>query len=393
MHGFWIIVLILLVIFISGCVQDQPKTKVCHNNITVNENEECPLYWCGDKTCLLGTYKGYSEDCSTCPQDCGECPTNDLNEYSTTSTTTNEEYCPVSCDNCTIDSCSSQTNYECIHNRIQNCCGDNICDSQDECNYCISDCYSFSSGVYYAKIQECSDSTLITIRPSSLLTMFSPQSYKDKIVTISNLQDTTNQKIVNFIGKSPKTPLIFRFISDSSIVDNFGSENTIEYPISEIDKFYNLYSKGESIMEVHEVVHAINSNNCYDEHYLSKIPNWVNEGTALVFSFIIPLETGNSIDWQSATDSRQMSKNVFVDGFDEVTWKPNLNNPHDKGDVFFYIWAKYNISSTQFTQFMNSLYTLCQNRIDILTDREVISTWNQVTGRYDDQIFNAWGIL
>ena len=390
-----IFTVLISTIIIAGCIQEQPKTKVCPNSgIVVNISDECPMYWCGDNTCLLGTYRGYSENCSTCPQDCGSCSTTNLNQPNPSSVTNVINSCPTSCDDgnkCTFDSCSAQTNYQCVHQKIANCCGDNVCDSKEECEYCINDCYSFSTTTYTydAKNAACSDSTLIAIRQPAI-TLYAPPQYKDKLIVVSNLQDETLKKIVNFIGKSPKIPLILRFTS-TDVWDNFGAENTMKLPVRRIDDFYNLYSKGESMMEVHEVIHAINSNNCYDEHYSTKIPKWADEGTAFVFSFMIPIEAGNANDWQSAMIDKQSTTKIFVDGFDSGTWKPT-NDPHDVGNVLFYIWSKYNVTSGQFVNFVNSLYSRCQNRNDFLNNREVIDTWNQATGRNDNQIFGKWGV-
>jgi hypothetical protein len=82
-----LILLIAMTILASGCVQEQ-RTKVCEGSgVVVNITDQCPEYWCGDGTCLLGEYRGYSEDCSTCPQDCGACPPDKLSNFEVTSFT------------------------------------------------------------------------------------------------------------------------------------------------------------------------------------------------------------------------------------------------------------------------------------------------------------------
>ncbi len=56
----------------------------------------------------------------------------------------NERKCPDSCDDsdkCTSDGCSLQTNFECRHDAVTPCCGNNICEpSEDAANECPDDC-------------------------------------------------------------------------------------------------------------------------------------------------------------------------------------------------------------------------------------------------------------
>jgi hypothetical protein len=50
--------------------------------------------------------------------------------------------CPV-CDdgdNCTQDSCSSETNYTCVAQKIEPCCGDKVCDASEDSSSCAADC-------------------------------------------------------------------------------------------------------------------------------------------------------------------------------------------------------------------------------------------------------------
>lgn len=51
--------------------------------------------------------------------------------------------CPESCDDkdiCTEDFCSKETNYKCSRSIIQNCCGNEICETEESYEICPADC-------------------------------------------------------------------------------------------------------------------------------------------------------------------------------------------------------------------------------------------------------------
>lgn len=55
-----------------------------------------------------------------------------------------EKECPASCDDgnaCTEDSCGEDTGYECMHEKIEPCCGDMVCDESEK-ESCAEDCAS-----------------------------------------------------------------------------------------------------------------------------------------------------------------------------------------------------------------------------------------------------------
>lgn len=54
-----------------------------------------------------------------------------------------EQNCPESCDDgkpCTVDTCSVQTNYECLHTYRDNCCGNEKCETGEDFRSCKADC-------------------------------------------------------------------------------------------------------------------------------------------------------------------------------------------------------------------------------------------------------------
>ncbi len=54
-----------------------------------------------------------------------------------------EKRCPASCDDndpCTEDICNAETDYECEHNPIVPCCGNNICEKEESYETCSIDC-------------------------------------------------------------------------------------------------------------------------------------------------------------------------------------------------------------------------------------------------------------
>ena len=56
-----------------------------------------------------------------------------------------EQICPFSCDDgnkCTDDYCSVETNYECRHAPIANCCGNGVCEPNENYESCPKDCES-----------------------------------------------------------------------------------------------------------------------------------------------------------------------------------------------------------------------------------------------------------
>jgi hypothetical protein len=53
------------------------------------------------------------------------------------------EQCPSNCDDndqCTTDHCSESTNYECKHDIVLQCCGNKICESDENYETCLADC-------------------------------------------------------------------------------------------------------------------------------------------------------------------------------------------------------------------------------------------------------------
>ena len=119
--------------------------------------------------------------------------------------------CPKSCDGnnpCTLDTCSSSTNYFCQH-EIQPgaCCGNNICDSnEDECS-CARDCglcdRKFGSYMIYSCannncVSQIKDISLVKPKTLVLQTSFTDFSIDNKV----SLEEPFNIKISKFTIES-----------------------------------------------------------------------------------------------------------------------------------------------------------------------------------------------
>ncbi len=71
-----------------------------------------------------------------------------------------DKECPISCndeDSCTMDHCSSSTSYECVHDTIVPCCGNNVCDDGENYELCASDCLPDQKWYPIAKFTGVSD--------------------------------------------------------------------------------------------------------------------------------------------------------------------------------------------------------------------------------------------
>jgi len=105
--------IISLIIITSGCISEEPV-------VPESTGGQClaPKKMIGDICC----YDQNSND--ICDMD--------------------EAGCPDSCDDgnaCTNDSCSAETDFECAHEMIYPCCGNDVCDkSEDVMNECPADC-------------------------------------------------------------------------------------------------------------------------------------------------------------------------------------------------------------------------------------------------------------
>lgn len=65
--------------------------------------------------------------------------------------------CPKSCDDnndCTEDYCSWETDYECKHDIIELCCGNNLCEDGEDYENCEKDCALFYGLTMYDRIEK-----------------------------------------------------------------------------------------------------------------------------------------------------------------------------------------------------------------------------------------------
>jgi len=85
-----------------------------------------------------------------------------------------EAGCPASCDDsnaCTNDSCSINTNFQCKHDFVYPCCGNNVCDhNEDINNICPQDCTIINiTDFYYNGVPDFMDgSTFVFIHTTAI---------------------------------------------------------------------------------------------------------------------------------------------------------------------------------------------------------------------------------
>ncbi len=105
----------LMLFLLFGCTFFGPgPTNTTNATNNTNATPEPKNYTCPDGTTV---------------QDPDKCPLDYL--------------CPFSCndyDHCTEDICNQQTGYECAHNIITPCCGNNICELEESTESCMQDC-------------------------------------------------------------------------------------------------------------------------------------------------------------------------------------------------------------------------------------------------------------
>jgi hypothetical protein len=117
----------------------QPALCLCENNICDPTEDcgscpaDCGACVCGDGTC------DSSEDCSTCPEDCGECTCGD----GTCEGDENCFNCQADCGPCFCGNGACDPNEDCATCE-EDCgacvCGDGTCDATEDCASCESDC-------------------------------------------------------------------------------------------------------------------------------------------------------------------------------------------------------------------------------------------------------------
>ncbi len=110
----YVLAAFLLVFIVSGCISEEPAP------VPASTGGQC----LAPKT-MIGEICCYDENHN------GVCDMDDAG-------------CPDSCDDgypCTNDTCSGSTNFECVHEKIYPCCGNDVCDhSEDVYNECPEDC-------------------------------------------------------------------------------------------------------------------------------------------------------------------------------------------------------------------------------------------------------------
>ncbi len=401
---FVLILSIFSIILISGCVKE--INYICPDKTLVNNPSKCNLPIensepTKDISVDKKTYEGQQEI------------KNNLSEQQPI-----QKRCPTSCDDmdkCTYDYCDFSTNFECEHKKVEGCCGNNLCENQNECVNCFTDCY-VCEGHYCNVVNDvCKDKKLYVFTTSDGIKIEVPVNYIKEAGWFGGIQTKTLDVIKQVYGFSPKIPLNYRFVESDLSEFNYlfnPQSNSIIIPADSknsglltLKKYYE-GRQDSSLLEVHEIIHAINFANCGnivysptgEEHKETKIPLWVDEGLAMTMEIWIPYNYGNETDKLESLYEPQ--KTTIINNFENKNsnfWKL-VNNPsaygynHARGAVLLYSWFKYGITESQIRLFTSNLFKLCQNsdKTDYL---KIIELWNNAVGRDDTHLFKEVGII
>ncbi len=142
--------ILTMVIFVSGCVQQTPKT-IKEANV------------CGDGIC------GVTEDCNTCPKDCGCKP---------------EEYCS-NVGICRMEVCGDEI---CSpdENKTQNCCEDCGCPPDKICNKVTQTCQEKAT-VSEDDIKKAANAYMSKNNINGIITNILDTYYKNEILKQVNI--------------------------------------------------------------------------------------------------------------------------------------------------------------------------------------------------------------
>jgi hypothetical protein len=139
-----ILIAVVFTVFVSGCTSQEQCPGGC------NDWDGCTKDYCSpDTRHIVGSQEYYTdytckhEPITPCcgnkicePGECETCRDCSAEQCA-------PKACPRSCDDqnfCTEDYCSELTNYECKHITIKPCCGNSICESQENFENCLADC-------------------------------------------------------------------------------------------------------------------------------------------------------------------------------------------------------------------------------------------------------------
>jgi hypothetical protein len=326
--------------------------------------------------------------------------------------------CPSSCDDddkCTYDYCNSDSNFECMHRELERCCSNNICENTDECINCFSDCYECSGHDCTSVNNRCEDTNLYVFTTLDGIRIEVPSEYISEAEWFSEIESNTLQKIEQVYGFGPEKPITFRFVefdlSDYNYLFNPQSNkiiipaNSDETGLLTLRKYYE-DNQEQTLLEVHEMIHAINFAQCQlityspagEEHRESKLPLWLEEGLAMTMELWVPYYYGNEYD---IIESRyEPQKKVIIDNWEDQdsNFWVLVNNPsaygfdHARGSVLLYSWFKNGLTESQLNSFVSKLFSECKTSDNILDDDKIIEIWNRAVGRDDTSLFNKINI-
>ncbi len=181
--------------------------------------------------------------------------------------------CPDSCDDedrCTMDYCFEYTNFQCRHDDIIPCCGNNVC--EEDIISCFDDCKDNGGDYNYI-----SENNVVVIYNKKFSEEVAKDYLQDTLICIPYLKDKLKIDLPEplktrfmFILKLIDIEHPFSFATSTGIT-NLANMKSYENRLKKDDYFKEKIKEGVCL-NLHEMTHVFVS--------MTPIPQWANEGLA-----------------------------------------------------------------------------------------------------------------